>query len=262
MPCVPGASEPLLDITGLTLRFGGVQAVSDVDVRVSAGSICGVVGPNGAGKTSLFNCICGYYRPTAGTIRALGRDVTGIAPYRLAALGLARTFQHPALQLDASVLENVLAGGHTRIAGGPLSCALRLPRVRRDERALRAEARGLLRRLSLEDVAETPAGALAYGSQKRVELARALLARPRLLLVDELASGLTQGEVMELAELISALRAELDLTVLLVEHHMRMVAAVTDTVIVLVQGRKVAEGTAAQVQEDPVVVSAYLGEAA
>jgi branched-chain amino acid transport system ATP-binding protein len=134
--------------------------------------------------------------------------------------------------------------------------------VRRDERRLRDEARELLRRLSLEHVAATPAGALAYGSQKRLELARALLSRPRLLLVDELASGLTQGEVMELAELISALRDELDVTVLLVEHHMGMVAAVTDKVIVLVQGRKVAEGTAAQVQEDPVVVSAYLGEAA
>jgi branched-chain amino acid transport system ATP-binding protein len=255
-------SEPLLDVAGLSLRFGGVQALRDVDARIAAGSICGVVGPNGAGKTSLFNCICGYYRPTAGTIRALGHDVTGIAPHSLAGLGLARTFQHPTLQLDATVLENVLTGGHTRIAGHALSCALRLPRVRRDERALRDEARELLRRLSLEQEAETPAGALAYGSHKRVELARALLSRPRLLLVDELASGLTQGEVMELAELISALRDELDLTVLLVEHHMGMVAAITDTVIVLVQGRKVAEGTAAQVQEDPVVVSAYLGEAA
>jgi branched-chain amino acid transport system ATP-binding protein len=255
-------SEPLLDISGLTLRFGGVQALNDVDIRVPAGTVCGVVGPNGAGKTSLFNCICGYYRPTAGTLRALGRDVTGVAPYRLAALGLARTFQHPTLQPDATVLDNVLAGGHMRIAGNALSCALRLPRVRRDERALRDEARELLRRLALERVAERPAGALAYGSQKRLELARALLSRPRLLLVDELASGLTHGEVMELAELISALRHELDLTVLLVEHHMGMVAAVTDTVIVLVQGRKVAEGTAAQVQEDPVVVSAYLGEAA
>jgi branched-chain amino acid transport system ATP-binding protein len=255
-------SEPPLEVAGLGLRFGGVQALRDVDVRVPAGSICGVVGPNGAGKTSLFNCVCGYYRPTAGTIHALGRDVTGVAPYRLAALGLARTFQHATLQLDATVLDNVLAGGHTRIAGDALSCALRLPRVRRDERALRDEARELLRRLSLEQLAETPAGALAYGSQKRVELARALLSRPQLLLVDELASGLTQGEVMELAELISALRGELDLTVLLVEHHMGMVAAITDTVIVLVQGRKVAEGTATQVQEDPVVVSAYLGEAA
>jgi branched-chain amino acid transport system ATP-binding protein len=255
-------SEPPLEVAGLGLRFGGVQALRDVDVRVPAGSICGVVGPNGAGKTSLFNCVCGYYRPTAGTIHALGRDVTGVAPYRLAALGLARTFQHATLQLDATVLDNVLAGGHTRIAGDALSCALRLPRVRRDERALRDEARELLRRLSLEQLAETPAGALAYGSQKRVELARALLSRPRLLLVDELASGLTQGEVMELAELISALRGELDLTVLLVEHHMGMVAAITDTVIVLVQGRKVAEGTATQVQEDPVVVSAYMGEAA
>ena len=254
-------SEPLLDISALTLRFGGVQALSDVDIRVPAGIVCGVVGPNGAGKTSLFNCICGYYRPTSGTIRALDRDVTGIAPYRLAGLGLARTFQQATLQLDATVLENALAGGHTRIAGDALSCALRLPRVRRDERALRDEARELLRRLSLEHQAETPAGALAYGSQKRLELARALLSRPRLLLVDELASGLTQGEVMELAELISALRDERDLTVLLVEHHMGMVAAVTDKVIVLVQGRKVAEGTAAQVQEDPVVVSAYLGDA-
>jgi branched-chain amino acid transport system ATP-binding protein len=259
---VTGVSEPLLDISGLTLAFGGVQALSDVDIRVPAGAVCGVVGPNGAGKTSLFNCICGYYRPTAGTIRALGRDVTGVAPYRLAGLGLARTFQHATLQPDATVLENALAGGHTRIAGDAVSCALRLPRVRRDERRLRDEARELLRRLSLEHVAATPAGALAYGSQKRLELARALLSRPRLLLVDELASGLTQGEVMELAELISALRDELELTVLLVEHHMGMVAAVTDKVIVLVQGRKVAEGTAAQVQEDPVVVSAYLGEAA
>jgi branched-chain amino acid transport system ATP-binding protein len=252
----------LLDVRGLSLRFGGLRALDEVDLTVAGGEICGLVGPNGAGKTSLFNCVSGLYRPSAGTVRIDGVDALRTAPHRLAALGVARTFQHPVLRPDASVLDNVLLGGHCRLPARLPAYAVRWPGVRRAERELAAEARETLGWLGIDELAEHEAGSLPYGAMKRVELARALLAHPRLLLLDELASGLVHQEVDTLGEVIRQLRAERGISVLLVEHHMGLVAAICDKVVVLVQGRKVAEGSAAEIQRDPVVVEAYLGSAA
>ncbi|HEV7656560.1 MAG TPA: ABC transporter ATP-binding protein [Mycobacteriales bacterium] len=252
------ATTPLLALHDVSLVFGGVHALRDVSFAVADGTICGLVGPNGAGKTSLFNCICGFYLPTAGRIELRGRPITRRAPHSLAALGIARTFQHPVLQRDRTVLDNVLVGGHSTVAAGPVRYALRLG-VRRAERDLADRARELLGYLGIDGLAALPAGRLSYGQQKRVELARALMSRPALLLLDELASGLTHSEVLDLAEQIRRIRADRDVSIVLVEHHMGMVAAVTDTVVALVQGEKVAEGSAAEVQRHPVVVEAYLG---
>ncbi|MFC4943522.1 ABC transporter ATP-binding protein [Pseudonocardia sp. GCM10023141] len=258
---MPIDDPPLLRVEGLSLAFGGVRALSGVDLTVAEGAICGLVGPNGAGKTSLFNCICGYYRPTAGRILLRGNDITHSTPHTRAANGIARTFQHPVLQRDRSVLENVVVGGHSTLTGGPVRYALRIA-VGRAERAVTQRARELLDHLGIAHLADVIAGELPYGSQKRVELARALMSRPALLLLDELASGLTHEEVHELGEQIRRVRADLGVGIVLVEHHMGMVAAITDTVVVLVQGAKVVEGPAADVQRHPVVVDAYLGAAA
>lgn len=254
-----GNDVDFLRIDALTLTFGGLRVLDRISMSVPQGVVCGLVGPNGAGKTSLFNCVSGLYRPDGGTILFDGTDVLQILPYRLAALGLARTFQQAWLDPVATVLDNVLVGGHTRVRGGPFSLALRLPFVRRDETRLRRRARELLEYVDLANAADRPAGSLPYASAKRIEIARALLAEPRLLMLDEPAGGLAHAEVDALAGLILRLRGELGLTILLVEHHMGLVSAVTDKVAALVQGRKVAEGTAAQVREHPTVVEAYLG---
>jgi branched-chain amino acid transport system ATP-binding protein len=249
----------LLRIDTLTLRFGGLRVLDRISMSVPPGVVCGLVGPNGAGKTSLFNCVSGLYRPDSGRILIDGTDALHVPPHGLAALGLARTFQHAWLDAAATVLDNVLVGGHTRIRGGPFSLALRLPFVRRDEARLRRRAIELLEYVDLAHVANRLAGSLPFAIAKRVEIARALLAEPRLLMLDEPAGGVTHAEVDAMAGMILRLRAELGLTILLVEHHMGLVSAVTDTVVALVEGRKVAEGTAAQVREHPAVVEAYLG---
>jgi branched-chain amino acid transport system ATP-binding protein len=251
-----------LQVQDLTLTFGGLRVLDRVAMTVDRGTVCGLVGPNGAGKTSLFNCVSGHYRPDGGSVLIDGTNALQLAPHRLTALGVARTFQHPWVDPAATVLENVLVGGHTRARGGPVSLALRLPFVRHDEARLRRRALELLDWLDLAGAAGRPAGSLPFGSAKRVEIARALLAEPRLLMLDEPASGVAHEDVDALAGLVLRLRGELDLTVLLVEHHMGMVSAVTDKVVALVEGRKVAEGTAEQVRQDPAVVEAYLGTVA
>jgi branched-chain amino acid transport system ATP-binding protein len=256
------SDQDLLRIHDLSLTFGGLRVLDEITMSVPRGVVCGLVGPNGAGKTSLFNCVSGLYRPDSGQILIAGADALALAPYQLPGLGLARTFQQAWLDPEATVLDNVLVGGHTRVRGGAFSLALRLPFVRRDEARLRRRALELLEYVDLAHAANRPAGTLPFGPAKRVEIARALLAEPRLLMLDEPASGVGPADVDSLADLVRRLRAELGLTILLVEHHMGMVSAVTDTVVALVEGRKIAEGTAAQVREHPTLIQAYLGTAA
>ncbi|AZS38445.1 Glutamine transport ATP-binding protein GlnQ [Microbacterium lemovicicum] len=249
-----------LSLKDVNLRFGGISVLHDVSFDVEPGAIFGLVGPNGAGKTSLFNCISGHYRPSSGSITIDGDEVIGLAPSKLARRGLARTFQHPALQLKASVLENVLLGGHTRLPGGPLSWSVRLPATGRAEKSLRSEARGLLERAGLDWAADVPADELSHGLHKGIELCRALLLKPALLLLDEPAAGLSHAEVEHFIETVRRLRAEDDMTVVIVEHHMGLISALTDRVVVLDHGRTLLEGTAAQAQSDPRVIEAYLGK--
>jgi len=249
-----------LTLTDVNLRFGGITVLKDVGFDVEPGQILGLVGPNGAGKTSLFNCISGHYRPTSGTITIDGAEVQGSAPASLAAHGLARTFQHPALQLHATVLENVLLGAHTRLPGGPLEWALRLPRTTRTERELRAEALDLLERHGLGWAARRRADELSHGLHKGVELCRALLSRPSLLLLDEPAAGLPHAEVEQLIATVRSIRDDDDITVVIVEHNMGLISALTDRVVVLDHGSKLMEGTAAEAQSDPRVIEAYIGK--
>lgn len=248
-----------LTLQDVNLRFGGVKVLEDVGFDVEPGQILGLVGPNGAGKTSLFNCISGHYTPSSGTISIDGHKVSGSHPSSLARHGLARTFQHPALQLSATVLENVLLGAHTRLPGGAAEWSLRLPRTGRSEKQLRAEAIDLLDRNGLGWATNLPADELSHGLHKGIELCRALLMRPSLLLLDEPAAGLPHSEVEQLIATIKRVRDE-DITVVVVEHNMGLIAALTDSVVVLDHGKKLMEGTAAQAQSDARVIEAYLGK--
>ncbi|WP_199241052.1 ABC transporter ATP-binding protein [Naasia lichenicola] len=250
-----------LVLRDINLRFGGIKVLQDVSMAVESGRIFGLVGPNGAGKTSLFNCISGHYRASSGSITIDGVETSGKSASQMTKFGLARTFQHPALQLHETVLENVLLGAHSTLAGGPVSWALRMPWTTRSEKAARTEAAELLERLGLGDVADTPAGELSPGLHKTIELVRALLSKPRLLLLDEPAAGLSHTEVEAFIASIRGVRDDFDLTIVIVEHHMGLISAVTDRVMVLDHGATLMEGTAREAQSDPRVIEAYLGQA-
>jgi len=249
----------LLEVDGISLKFGGILALDELGFVTETGEICSLIGPNGAGKTTLFNCISRIYRPQRGSIRFAGRELLRLPPHRVARAGVGRTFQNLALFPALSVVDNVMAGAFSRGHGGVWADAFRPPGVARRERRLRTEALDLLDRLSLGHLATRPAADLPYGTLKRIEIARALASHPRLLMLDEPAAGLTHSEVDELATTIHQIRDEFELTVLLVEHNMAMVMAISDRVVVLDLGSKLAEGTPAEVVADPLVVQAYLG---
>jgi branched-chain amino acid transport system ATP-binding protein len=250
-----------LVVEDLGIRFGGLVALDAVSMRVAPGSIHAVIGPNGAGKTTLLNLVTGLYRPTTGRV-ALGEEtITGLPPHRIAARGVARTFQNTELFAELSARENVLVGLHRHLRYGIAAATLRLPGYRRAEREAARRAEQLLALVGLREQAETAAGDLALGQQRRLELARALATRPRLLMLDEPAAGLRASEADELIGVLRRLRDELGLTLVLIDHVMRVVMGVSERITVLNHGRKLAEGTPEEVRRNPEVVAAYLGGA-
>jgi len=255
-------SSALLRVQEVGVRFGGIVALDGVSFDVAPRQIVGLIGPNGAGKTTLFNCLSGLYACGAGRILFSDQPLARVSRHRIAALGIGRTFQNLALFRTMSVLENVMVGRHSRTRTGFLRNALRTPAVRAEESLTEEKARELIALLELEPVANARVADLPFGTQKRVELARALASEPKLLLLDEPASGLNHEEVTALGALIRAIRDRLRLTVLLVEHHMSLVMSISYRVVALNFGRKIAEGTPAEVRAHPDLIKAYLGAAA
>lgn len=253
-------SRPLLQATGLSMRFGGLLAVNGVALTVNQGQVVSMIGPNGAGKTTVFNCLTGFYRPSAGTILLDGEPIQGLAGHQIARKGVVRTFQNVRLFKEMTAVENLLVAQHRHLNTNFLSGLFKTPAFRRSEREAMDYAEHWLEAVNLREFANRPAGTLAYGQQRRLEIARCMMTRPRILMLDEPAAGLNPRETDDLKALIGVLRSEHNATVLLIEHDMKLVMSISDHIVVINQGTPLADGTPEQIRDNPDVIKAYLGK--
>ncbi|MGK9064753.1 high-affinity branched-chain amino acid ABC transporter ATP-binding protein LivG [Stutzerimonas chloritidismutans] len=254
-------SRPILEVSGLTMRFGGLLAVNGVGLTVHEKQVVSMIGPNGAGKTTVFNCLTGFYQPTAGKILLEGEAIEGLSGHKIARKGVVRTFQNVRLFKDMTAVENLLVAQHRHLNTGFLSGLLKTKAFRKSEHEAMDFAAHWLEQVNLTDVANRPAGTLAYGQQRRLEIARCMMTRPRILMLDEPAAGLNPKETEDLKALIGMLRDQHNVTVLLIEHDMKLVMSISDHIVVINQGCPLADGTPEQIRDNPDVIKAYLGEA-
>ncbi|KML64549.1 high-affinity branched-chain amino acid ABC transporter ATP-binding protein LivG [Pectobacterium peruviense] len=254
------STQPLLSVRGLMMRFGGLLAVNNVEMDIHAGEIVSLIGPNGAGKTTVFNCLTGFYRPSGGTIMLRDRHLEGLPGQAIARMGVVRTFQHVRLFREMTVIENLLVAQHQHLKSGVFAGLLKTPSFRRAEADAQERAAVWLERIGLLDLANRQAGNLAYGDQRRLEIARCMVTRPELLMLDEPAAGLNPKETDELNQLIAELRDSHQVSVLLIEHDMKLVMGISDRIYVVNQGTPLAQGTPAEIRNNPDVIRAYLGE--
>ncbi|ATM88242.1 high-affinity branched-chain amino acid ABC transporter ATP-binding protein LivG [Yersinia massiliensis] len=254
------STQPLLTVEGLSMRFGGLLAVNNVGLILNQGEIVSLIGPNGAGKTTIFNCLTGFYRPTGGTIKLRDRHLEGLPGQVIARMGVIRTFQHVRLFREMTVIENLLVAQHQHLKSGIFAGLLKTPAFRRAEADALERAATWLERVGLLDLANRQAGNLAYGQQRRLEIARCMVTRPELLMLDEPAAGLNPKETDELNQLIMELRGQHQVSVLLIEHDMKLVMGISDRIYVVNQGTPLAQGKPAEIRDNPDVIRAYLGE--